>query len=125
MKKIVVAFALSTAATLLGAAQDPRAVPVASSMISAMGGKAGWEKARFLRFDFTVVRDGKKLASFSHWWDRYDGRYRVEGVDAREGPWKAYFNVQTRDGEFFVNGTRTEGETKAKGLENAYGRFIN
>ena len=125
MKKLVIAAAVCGAAALSGAAQDPRAVNVAEAMITAMGGKAGWEKARFLRFDFTVVRDGKKLASFSHWWDRYDGRYRVEGVDPKTGPWKAYFNVQTRQGEFFVNGTRAEGETKEKGLENAYGRFIN
>jgi hypothetical protein len=125
MKKVFVALLLSGAAAVLPAAPDPRAVSVAESMISAMGGKGGWEKARFFRFDFTVVRDGKKLASFSHWWDRYDGRYRVEGSDPKTGLWKAYLNVQTRQGDFFVNGTRAEGEVRAKGLEQAFGRFIN
>ncbi len=125
MKKLVFALLFSGAAALLSAAQDPKAVSVAEAMISAMGGKGGWDKARFLRFDFTVVRDGKQIVSFSHWWDRYDGRYRVEGVDPKGGPWKAYLNVGTRQGEFFVNGTRAEGDVKAKGLENAYGRFIN
>ena len=125
MKKARRRIAFSGAAALLSAARDPKAVSVAESMISAMGGKGGWDKARFLRFDFTVVRDGKKVASISHWWDRYDGRYRVEGVDSKSGPWKAYLNVQTREGEFFVNGARVEGEAKARGLENAYGRFIN
>ena len=116
---------LTAAAMASAAARDPKADSVAEAMITAMGGKGGWEKARFLRFDFTVVKDGKTLASFSHWWDRYDGRYRVEGSDPKSGPWKAYFNVGTHEGEYFVNGTRAEGETKTKGLENAYGRFIN
>lgn len=125
MKKFLIAVTISGAAALASGARDPKAVSVAESMISAMGGQSGWEKARFLRFDFTVVRDGKKLASFSHWWDRFDGRYRVEGDDPKSGPWKAYFNVGTRQGDYFVNGTRAEGDVKTKGLENAYGRFIN
>ncbi|MGH9443341.1 MAG: hypothetical protein ACRD16_13830 [Thermoanaerobaculia bacterium] len=125
MKNKVAAAVFLSSAALVFAGRDPKAVSVADAMISAMGGKAGWEKARFLRFDFTVVRDGKKVATFSHWWDRDDGRYRVEGVDSKTGPWKAYFNVQTRAGDFFVNGARTEGTAKTEGLENAYGRFIN
>src|ERR1700757_1128613 len=125
MKKTLASVVLSLAASFVSGARDPKAVSVAEAMISAMGGQSGWEKARFLRFDFTVVRDGKTLASFSHWWDRYDGRYRVEGNDPKNGPWKAYFNVGTKQGEYFVNGTRAEGEARAKGLENAYGRFIN
>src|SRR5260221_9770163 len=125
MSKMFLPTLLSAASKPLFAARDPKAVAVADAMMSAMGGKAGWEKARFLRFDFVVVRDGKKVASFSHWWDRYDGRYRVEGDDPKSGPWKAYFNVETRRGDFFVNGTRAEGEAAAKGLENAYDRFIN
>ena len=125
MKKIIVAVVISGAAALASGARDPKAVSVAESMMSAMGGQGGWEKARFLRFDFTVVREGKKIASYSHWWDRFDGRYRVQGDDPKNGPWKAYFNVGTRQGDFFVNGGRAEGEAKSKGLENAYGRFIN
>lgn len=106
-------------------AQDDRAARVGHAMIDAMGGTAAWDHARYFRFDFTVVRSGKKVASFSHYWDRWDGRYRVEGEDAHGVPWKAYFNVNTRQGDYFVNGVRTEGDTKSKGLENAYGRFIN
>lgn len=112
-------------ASPLFAANDPRAEQVGHAMIDAMGGQAGWEHARWFRFDFTVVRDGKKVASFSHRWDRWTGRYRVEGEDKDGVPWKAYFNVNTKEGDYWVNGAKTEGEARAKGLERAYGRFIN
>ena len=125
MKKIFAMLLILISAAAISAAPDPKAAAVAQAMISAMGGKERWERARFLRFDFVVVRDGKKLASYAHWWDRYDGRYRVEGDDPKSGPWRAYFNVQTKQGDYFVNGSRAEGEEKAKGLEHAYGRFIN
>ena len=121
----MVLFVLLSPAYPLLAAEDDRAAQVGHAMIDAMGGAAAWEHARYFRFDFTVVRSGKTVASFSHYWDRWDGRYRVEGEDAHGVPWKAYFNVNTRQGDYFVNGVRTEGETRAKGLENAYGRFIN
>jgi hypothetical protein len=117
--------ALFLAASAVSGGEDRKAVEVGNAMIAAMGGEAGWQKARYFRFDFTVIRDGKTAASFSHWWDRYDGRYRVEGVGRDGAPWKAVFNVKTKEGEYFVNGVRAAGETKAKGLEDAYGRFIN
>ncbi len=120
------ALALAAASPLRGAAaSDPQAVAAGRAMIQAMGGPAAWEKARFFRFDFVVMKEGKKIASFSHWWDRYDGRYRVEGTAPSGASWKAYFNVNTRKGEYFVNGVRAEGADEAKGLEEAYGRFIN
>jgi hypothetical protein len=114
---------LAAAAPL--SAEDARATAVGKAMIDAMGGTSAWDHARYFHFDFTVVRSGKKVASFSHSWDRWTGRYRVEGEDAHGVPWKAWFNVNTKEGDYWVNGARTEGEARAKGLEDAYGRFIN
>jgi hypothetical protein len=116
---------LAMAALPAFGAEDARADRIGREMIEAMGGTAAWNRARFFRFDFVVIREGKKVAAFSHWWDRYDGRYRVEGVDPDGGRWQAFFNVNTREGEYLVNGGRTEGEVRTKGLEKAYGRFIN
>jgi len=123
MKRIA-ALALLIAAAA-SAQNDPRAVEVGRQMISAMGGQAGWEHARFFRFDFVVAREGKAVATFSHWWDRYDGRYRVEGTRPDGARWQAFFNVNTRQGVYLVNGAPTDGEARTKGLEQAYGRFIN
>jgi hypothetical protein len=106
-------------------ADDARADAVARQLRDAMGGTEGWNRARFLRFDFIVWKDGKNAASFSHWWDRFDGRYRVEGVGKDGKKWKAVFNVNTREGDYFADGVRTDGEARKKGLEEAYDRFIN
>jgi hypothetical protein len=123
--KRVAAAAVLLAAAAASAQNDPKAVDIGRQMIAAMGGQTAWEHARFFRFDFVVVRNGQPVASFSHWWDRYDGRYRVEGVRPDGARWQAFFNVNTRKGVFLVNGAPAEGEARAKGLEQAYGRFIN
>jgi hypothetical protein len=125
MKRILPVLLLAAVSIPLAAANDPRAEQVGHAMIDAMGGPSAWDHARYFRFDFTVVRGGKTVASFSHWWDRWTGRYRVEGEDPGGVAWKAYFNVNTREGDYWVNGAKTEGDARAKGLERAYGRFIN
>lgn len=116
---------LLAAAVLPAADRDPKADTIGHELIDAMGGQAAWEKARQLRFDFVVRKDGKPIADFSHAWDRYTGDYRVGGVDKSGAPWVAYFNVNTKDGTVLVNGVAAEGDDKAKRLEAAYGRFIN
>ena len=93
--------------------------------MQALGGTAAWEKARQIRFDFVVEREGKRAAEFRHLWDRYTGDYRVHGADKSGAPYVVYFNVNTREGTTFLNGRAVEGEEKKKLLEAAYGRFIN
>jgi len=118
---IAAAGALGTAA----APADDKARAVAGELVASLGGEAAWEKARQLRFDFVVEREGKRIAGFRHLWDRYTGDYRLEGTDKSGAPYAVYFNVGTRDGRVFVNGRPVEGEERAKLLETAYGRFIN
>lgn len=116
---------LAACAALPAAERDAKADAVGHELIAAMGGNAGWEKARQFRFDFVVLKEGVAVARFSHAWDRYTGDYRLEGTDKTGAPFSVYFNVNSRDGKAFVNALPAEGEQKAKLLENAYGRFIN
>ena len=120
---------LFAAAVSLSAARpaiaDPKGDQVARELIAALGGEAGWEKARQLRFDFVVEREGTRAAEFHHVWDRYTGDYRLLGRDKSGAPYAIYFNVNTHDGVAFSNGKPVEGEEKKKLIENAYGRFIN
>jgi hypothetical protein len=51
------------------------------------------EKARQFQFDFVVEREGKRVASFSHVWDRYTGDYRLTGTEKTGAPYVVYFNV--------------------------------
>ena len=104
---------------------DERADQVARELIAALGGEGAWEKARQLRFDFLVEREGTRAAEFQHVWDRYTGDYRLMGRDKSGAPYAVYFNVNTRAGAAYVNGRAVEGEEKDKLLETAYGRFIN
>lgn len=128
MKKQVWALLLG-AALFAGraAAQNPdaKADAVGKEFIAALGGESAWDKARQFRFDFVVEREGKRVASFAHAWDRYTGDYRVSGTDKTGAPYTVYFNVNTRQGKAFVNGKPAEGETAEALLKTAYGRFIN
>lgn len=114
-----------SAAPLIGQPADPRADALGKALIASLGGEKAWENARQLRFDFVVDREGKTIARFSHVWDRYTGDYRVSGADKTGAPFTVYFNVNSKDGQVFVNGKPAEGEAKDAMLKNAYGRFIN
>jgi len=46
-------------------------------------GEAAWKDTRYLRFDFAVDRTEDRDAP-AHTWDKWTGRYRVEGKD-RDG----------------------------------------
>src|SRR5262249_16925654 len=69
---------------------DAAARAVGQKEVDAPGGK-GWEKARYLTFDFVVDFPNRKAGPFKHAWDRYTGRYRVE-VPGEKG-YVAYFDV--------------------------------
>ena len=123
-KIAVLALALAAAAAP-AVDRDQRADAIGRELIEALGGTPAWEKARELRFDFVVERDGKALARFSHAWDRYTGDYRLRGSDKAGAPFEVYFNVNTRDGKAYVNGRAAEPAAAKDLLETAYGRFIN
>jgi hypothetical protein len=105
--------------------RDPRAVQIAGSMMEAMGGKAAFDAQRFLSFRFVVERGDEELANWLHFWDRYDGRYRLEGK-TREGlDLRVIMNVNDRKGRVWLGGELQTEEQAAPRLEQAYGRFIN
>jgi hypothetical protein len=128
MRQTVLALCLLLSVGAPMSAQAPaesRAVALVDEMMKAMGGSEGWERTRFLRFDWVVERGGKTAASVRHLWDRYEGRYRVEW-ESREGKkMVALFNVNSRDGQAYIDGERARDEDEQKFLDQAYGRFIN
>jgi hypothetical protein len=106
--------------------RDPAAVAVATRTLDAMGGAPSFAALRTLKFDFVVVRDGKEVARYHHVWDRWDGRYRVEGVNREGKTVLSLFNVQEPgEGRSFLDGKALTGEDLKKALDRAYGRFIN
>jgi hypothetical protein len=108
-----------------GSTGDP-ASALAQRTLDAMGGNKSFAGLRTLAFDFVVERDGKEAARWHHLWDRWDGRYRVEGVNREGKHFLALFNVQHRgEGQVWLDGVALSGEDLAKALDRAYARFIN
>ncbi len=105
---------------------DPQAIQVVEQMWQALGGKTTWQKARYISFHWIVERDGHTLADYRHDWDRYTNRYRLEGIIRGGQHLVALLNLDTKDGEVYLNGQKvTTDSTLNKTLGFAYARFIN
>jgi hypothetical protein len=108
-----------------GAESDPKAVEVAHRMMEAMGGKLAWDAQRVLSFRFAVVRDDEELTNWLHFWDRHTGQYRLEGLNSDGEFLRVLFNVNTREGEAWLDSAKVAPEEAEKYLEYGYGRYIN
>ena len=117
---------LAARADVLPTTEGPSPLAIAQQMFDAIGGNANWQKARYFRYDWIVEREGKRLALRSHYWDRWSGRYRVEGVDDKGTPYAVYFNVNTRAGDAWLGGKKvSDAAQKKKWLDDGYEAFIN
>jgi hypothetical protein len=105
---------------------DVKAVALAERMMDAMGGAKAWNETRYLRFDFVVETDGKEISRHSHVWDKFSGRYRVQGK-TRDG--KAYDilydDIHKKSGKPYVDGRLAESKESEDKLQYGYNRFIN
>ncbi len=90
---------------------------LAQRVLDAMGGQKAWDGTRFLHFTFAGRR--------SHWWDRYDGRHRVEGKTKDGKSYVVLENVQSKEGTAYLDGLKQEGESAAELLKLAYGTWVN
>jgi hypothetical protein len=106
-------------------AANAQAVAIADKVMAALGGQKAWEETRFLRFDFAVDRDGKQLVSRAHTWDKWNGRYRLEGTTKEGAPFVVLMNVNTREGDAWLKGKKLLGLEKKKQLEDAFATWTN
>jgi len=105
---------------------DPKAAEVAKELTDAMGGQRTWDVLPYFRFDFVVVREGKELARYKHWWDKKNGRCRVEGPDDKGRTVTAIFNLSDRKGKSFTDGiVDTDSANIANILQMGYERWVN
>jgi hypothetical protein len=122
------AAALAAAAPARAAAPsapDPKAVAVADRVMQALGGEDAWKATRYLRFDFAVDRDGKTVMSRAHTWDKWRGRYRVEGKDKDGKDLVVAMNVNTKEGQATLAGAPLAGDALKAALETAYAWWVN
>ncbi len=63
------------------AQSEPAAIAVVDAGVAALGGADKWAKLKELRFTMQYTNDGKLQAEHSHWWDRWNGRHRMQNTD--------------------------------------------
>ena len=106
-------------------AMETRADTVAMRIYEAAGGPAAMTALPYLRFDFGVERDGNHQVAARHLWNRQTGDYRVEWTGGADSTFVALFNVNTQEGDVYLNGDSLAAGENAARLEEAYRRYIN
>jgi hypothetical protein len=101
------------------AGSDPQAVALADATMAAMGGRAAWDKSRYLVWRFF----GSRL----HIWDRYTGRERIEYTDRKSGHKKlVLMNINTKQGQVFDDGHEiTDAAQREAALQRGLEIWIN
>lgn len=105
---------------------DPKAAIVAKQLADAMGGTHTWEMIPYFRFDFVVVKDGKEIARFKHWWDKRNMRCRVEGPDDKGRIVTAILSLKDKKGKSFTDGIADTDPTNIQNImDMGYSRWVN
>ena len=126
IRPFIALLALALPPTMLsGQPMDAKAVEIAQTLTDAMGGREALTNARYLQFSFLVVADGQYRARRHHFWDTWQGRYRLESRPVRGQTEFVLFNVNTQQGDVYVDGNKIEGEEAETALTAAYRSFIN
>jgi hypothetical protein len=105
---------------------DPAAAQIIQQMTDAIGGQRTWDNVPYFRFDFVVVKEGKEMVRFKHWWDKRNGRCRVEGPDDKGRTVTAIFTLKDKKGKSFTDGIVDTDPTNVKNIiEMGYERWVN
>jgi len=104
---------------------DPKASAIAERVAQALGGEPAWNATRFLRFDFAVERGGKELMRRAHTWDKWTGRYRVEGKNKAGQDVVVAMNLNTNQGTAAAAGVALASDALKGALEDAYAWWVN
>lgn len=98
---------------------------VTHEMVEAMGGKTALSSVRYIRFNFEVFSEGKKFSEHRHLWDRYTGKYRVEGK-ARDGEYCVLFDdIYNKIGRAYSEDNILKDSALADKIKYGYRRYIN
>ncbi len=98
---------------------DVRAVEIADEVMATLGGRAAWDRTRYLTWRFF----GRRL----HVWDKHTGNIRVEWKDRRsEKQYVALMNLHDKKGRAWENGSEvTASEELEQALRRAESAWIN
>jgi hypothetical protein len=104
---------------------ETRADSIAMRALESLGGPRAWASLPILRFDFGNERDGTRSVSRRHLWNRKSGAYRLEWNRGADSSYTALFNVNSRDGQVYLNGEPLDADQNREQLAGAYRGFVN
>src|SRR5262245_25883368 len=116
-RRIAVLAVLAALSHLASAQENPSPQAVADKVMKALGGKEAWDKTHYIHFTFAGRR--------THWWDKWTGRYRVEGQNKEGKKYVVLENINTKEGTAYLDGQKAEGDQAKQLLEAAYGAWVN
>lgn len=105
--------------------EDPEVAPIHDRMMEVIAPNDGWERTRYLEFDWAVNRGSDPALVRSHRWDRWNGDVRVE-APAGGATRVSIFNVSDpAAGRVWEDGEELTGEAADEALAGAYRAHIN
>lgn len=101
-----------------------RADTVALQVVNALGGLDTWNQIPFVRFDFATESPNRSTRR-RHLWNKGSGDYRIEYASGVDSTTVVLFNINTREGDAYINGVETTGDEKRDLVARAHRMFIN
>jgi hypothetical protein len=117
---VVLTSCVGDAADYASSFTDPEVARVYGRMMSVIAPDRGWERARYLEFDWAVGNTVRH-----HRWDRWEGNARYE-VQSNGQTIVALFNTNDLTaGRVWVDGVELAGEEAQERLTSAYRAHVN
>lgn len=106
--------------------EDADVTRIHSHMIGTIAPDAGWERSRYLEFDWAVNRgEGQPPSVRAHRLDRWEGRARAR-FDTDMGELIALFDLDDpTSGRAWIDGEEVEGDDARALLQRAYSAHVN
>lgn len=112
-------------AAAVAAIEDPDASRVWAGMMETIAPDHGWERARYLEFDWAVRRPQGDTIVRHHRWDRWDGTARYE-APTQNGRIVAIFDTaDPESGRVWLEGRELDGDEAREALVGAHRAHIN
>lgn len=105
--------------------QDPMADSLAIQLFESAGGAATWARVPYIKFNYTHSIGQTPARTVRHLWNRQTNEYRMELPGPTNEPYVVLFDLDTRQGRAYWNGSELEDRDARVYLEDAYRRFVH
>jgi len=104
--------------------EDPKADAVADAVMKAGGGAQALAAVKYMRFTFTVEKEGKTATSRTHYWDRVQNRHRIEMTGDDGTPIICLTYLPTQEGVCTVAGKVVMDADAASYVKKAHAAWV-